>query len=194
MSATRFNVGAGNREFTAVALHNDAYRAVIKAFDDSVERINFEKRYFMSRFKQHLESYKRRFVALHENQRDPEYLNNLQQLCKEIQLAFNQQKKFASGLYVLAAAVAVLAILTAVLITFLVFPAVVCPSVACGAMMGSTLAVIFAGAVGEFAIVKVACVKDDKARFLNRISDKLSLFYSQTKENSSVPAVRAFRQ
>lgn len=93
MSATRFNVGAGNREFTAVALHNDAYRAVIKAFDDSVERINFEKRYFMSRFKQHLESYKRRFVALHENQRDPEYLNNLQQLCKEIQLAFNQQKK-----------------------------------------------------------------------------------------------------
>lgn len=174
-------------------MHDEAYRAVIKAFDDQEEFIKLKKMRFMSRFVRQLQDYKRQFEVLTQNKDDPSYLINLQQLCQAVNKDINRQEKLAKALFALAIAITVLAAIAATLMTFLVFPGVVCPSVACGIMMGSTLGVIFAGAAGGFSILGVSIHNDDKARVLNKVIDKLSLFAKPASETAQFSVGKHFR-
>ena len=190
MSATRFNVGAGNREFTAVALHDAAYRAVILALDQEIPKL--DNRYFMSRFRRRLEGYKSRFNALNANKQDPDYLKKLAQLCDEIHQGFIHKKRLTTGVGALAVSVQLLSIVAIILLCFLVFPAVTIPSLACAAMMGSTIAVMFGGIAGMVGLTVRSFPESDKRNVLKGVGNKLSLFYKPSPETAHQPVSKNF--
>ncbi len=190
MSVTRFNLGAGNREFTAVALHDAAYQAVILALNREIPKL--DNRYFMSRFRRRLEGYKSRFVALSKNKQDPEYLNKLAKLCDEIHKEFIHKKRLATGLYALAVSVQLLSTVAIILLCALVFPAVTLYTLACAAMMGSTVAVMFGGLAVGVGIITRSFPEIDKREALKCVSNQLSLFYKPSSETTQQPAGKNF--
>lgn len=155
---------------------DDAYSAVIRAFNDEMEKL--KGRHFTFTFISRLERYKARFIELCENPQAPDYHENLLKLCQDVKKDRKQKCALTIALYCFAAIGAIGALMMGAMF----MPAFVIPAVLGGILTG----IIGGGSIGGLLVLMGGSIvgsniEGRKADVLDFIHSKLQFFSNNKK-------------